>query len=50
MSKNLSAKYYQENKERRQKKLVKHLFLIKKKIKRNNVVVNITKNFQKMKK
>ena len=45
MSKNLSAKYYQENKERLQKKLVKDIkvFLEKKKEKSNNIVVNVTK-------
>ena len=51
MSKNLSVKYYQENKERLQKKLVKDIkvFLKKKKKKRENMVVNITKISQKMK-
>ena len=46
MSKNLSAKYYQENKERLQKKLVKDIkiSLKKKKKKSNNMVVNDTKN------
>ena len=39
---NLSAKYYQENKERLQKKLIK-IFLQKKKEKSNNMVVNVTK-------
>ena len=45
MSKNFSAKYYRENKERLQKKLVKDIkiFLKKKKKKRNNMVVNTTK-------
>ena len=40
MSKNLSAKYYQENKERLQKKLVKgiKIFLKKKKKKSVNMV------------
>ena len=44
---NLSAKYYQENKE----KLVKDIkiFLKKKKKKSNNMVVNVTKITQKMK-
>ena len=42
MSTNLSAKYYQENKERLQKKLIK-IFLQKKKEKSNNMVVNVTK-------
>ena len=52
MSKHLSAKNYQENKERLQKKLVKDnkIFLKKKKEKRNNMVVNVTKISQKMKK
>ena len=51
MSKTLSVKYYQENKERLQKKLVKDIkiFLKKKKKKRNNMVVNVTKISQKMK-
>ena len=50
MSKNLSAKCYQKNKEREQK-LVKDIkiFLRKKKKKSDNVVVNITKISQKMK-
>ena len=52
MSKNLSAKYYQKNKERLQKKLVKDIknFLKKQKKKSNNMVVNVTKISQKMKK
>ena len=51
MYKTLSGKYYQENKERRQKKLVKDIknFLKKKKKKSNNMVVNVTKIYQKMK-
>ena len=51
MSKNLSAKYYQANKERLQKKLVKDIkiFIKKKKKKSNNMVVNVTKTFQKKK-
>ena len=52
MSKNLSAKYYQKNKERLQKtKLVKDIkiFLKKKKTKSDNMVVNVTKISQKMK-
>ena len=51
MSKTLSAKYYQENKERLQKKLVKDIkiFLKKKKKKSNNMVLNVTKTSQKMK-
>ena len=52
MSKHLSAKYYQENKERLQEKLVKDvkIFLEKKKKKSNNIVVNVTKISEKMKK
>ena len=52
MSKNLSAKFYQGNKERLQKKLVKDIkiFLKKKKKRSNNVVVNFTKISQKIKK
>ena len=52
MSKNLSAKYYQESKESLQKKLVKDIkiFLKKKKKKSNNMVVNVTNISQKMKK
>ena len=51
MSKNLSAKYYQENKERPQKKLVKNIkiFLKKKKLKSNSMIVNVIKISQKMK-
>ena len=51
MSKSLSAKYYQENKERLQKNLVKDVKIrLKRKEKRsNNVVVNVVKIFQKMK-
>ena len=51
MSKNLSAKYYQENKERLQTKAhVRKIFLKKKKKKSNNMVANATKISQKMKK
>ena len=52
MSKNLSNKYCQENKERLQKKLVKDVkfFLRMKKRKSNNTVVNVTKISQKIKK
>ena len=41
MSKDLSAKYYQDNKERLQKKFVKDIkiFLKKKKKKRSNTIV-----------
>ena len=51
MPKTLSAKYYQENNERLQKKLVKDIkiFLEKKKKKSSNMVVNVTKISQKMK-
>ena len=51
MSKNLSARYYQENKERLRKKVVKDIkiFSKKKKKKSGNVVVNVTKISQKMK-
>ena len=51
MYQNLSAKYYQENKERLQKKLVKNIkiFLKKKKKKSDNMVVNVKKISQKMK-
>ena len=51
MSKNLSAKYYQENKERLQKKLAKDIkiFLKKKKKESNTMAVNVTKISQKMK-
>ena len=43
MPKNLSAKYYQENKERLQKKLVKDIKIFLKKKKNENMVVSITK-------
>ena len=44
MSKNSSAKYYQDNKERLQKKLLKDINLLKKKKERsNNMVVKDTK-------
>ena len=49
MSKTLSAKYYQENKERLQKKLVKDIKSFLKKKKSDNMVVNITKISHKMK-
>ena len=48
---NLSAKYYQENKERPQKEKVEKdikIFLNKKKKTNDNVVVNVTKTPQKM--
>ena len=45
MSKNLSVKYYQENKEKFPKKLIKDIkiFLQKIKKKSDNMVVNVTK-------
>ena len=55
MSKYLSAKIYQENNERLQKKNKKKLvidikiFLMKKKRKRDNVAVNVTGNFKRWK-
>ena len=51
MSKNLSGQYYQENKERLRKKLLKDIkiFLNKKKKKSNNMIVNVKKISQKMK-
>ena len=51
MSKDLSAKYYQNNKERLQKKArERYQSLSKKKKKKNdNMVVNDTKIYQKMK-
>ena len=52
MSKDLSAKYYENNKERIQKKLVKDIkvFLRKIKKKSNNMVMNGTKIYLNMKK
>ena len=50
MSKTLSAKYYQENKERSQKNVIDIKFsLKKKKLKSNNMVLNVTKISHKMK-
>ena len=51
MAKYSSAKFYQNNKERLQKKLVTDIkvFLRKKKKKSNNMVLNDTKLYQKMK-
>ena len=51
MSKYLSVTYYQKNKERLQKKLVKDIkiFLKKKKEKSSNMVKYVTKISQKMK-
>ena len=50
--KRLSAKCYQENKERIQKKLVKDIkiFVKKKKKKSNNMVMNVTKISRRVKK
>ena len=48
MSKNLSAKFYQENKERPQKKKLAQdikIFLKRKKKRSNNMVINVAKNF-----
>ena len=52
MYKNLWAKYQQDNRERLQKKLVKDvkIYLKKEKKKSNNMVVNLTKFSQKIKK
>ena len=51
MSKNLSAKYYQDNKERLQKKArERYQNLSKKEKKSDNMVVDITKISQKKKK
>ena len=52
MSKNLSAKYYQENKERLQEKVEKDIKIFQKKQTKNstNMVVNVTRISQKMKK
>ena len=52
MSKNSSAKYYQTNKERLQKKArerYQSLFKDEKEKKRSNMVMNDTKIYQKMK-
>ena len=51
MSKNSSAKYYQENKERLREKLVKDMktFLRKKKKMSDNMIVTVTKTSQKIK-
>ena len=50
ISKNLSAKYYHENKERLQKKLAKDIkIFLQKKKKSDNMVVNVTRISQKMK-
>ena len=51
MSTTLSTKYYQENKDRLQKKLMKNIkiFLKKKKKKSYNMVMNVKKISQKIK-
>ena len=51
MSKKLSAKYYQENKEGMQKKLAKDIkiFLKNKKKKSGNILMNVRKISQRMK-
>ena len=50
MSKHLSAKYHQENKERLQKKLVKDIkIFLKNKKKSDNMVENIAKILRNMK-
>ena len=50
ISKNLSGKYYHENKERLQKKLAKDIkIFLQKKKKSDNMVVNVTRISQKMK-
>ena len=52
MSKTLSAKYYEENKERLLKELVKDIKNLSKEEKEkqsNNMVMNVTKTTQKMK-
>ena len=43
MSKNFSAKYYQENKERLQEKFLQYIKIFLKKKKNSNMVVNVTK-------
>ena len=51
LSRNSSAEYYQENKERLQKKLIKDSkIFLEKKEKKKKMVVNITRISQKMKK
>ena len=50
MPKSLTARYYQENKERLLKNLVKDIkFFLKKKKKSNNLVMKVTKISQKIK-
>ena len=51
MSKNLSAKYYRENREKLQKKARENIKIFPKEEKESdNMVVNVTKISQKMKK
>ena len=51
LSRNSSAEYYQENKERLQRKLIKDSkIFLEKKEKKKKMVVNITRISQKMKK
>ena len=47
MSKNLSAKYYQESKERLQEKLAKDTKNVLKKKESNNMFVNVLKNLRR---
>ena len=49
MSQNSSAKYYQDSQERLQRKLVKDIKVFLKRRKRDNLVVNDTNIYQKMK-
>ena len=49
MSQNSSAKYYQDSQERLQKKLVKDIKVFLKRRKRDNLAVNDTNIYQKMK-
>ena len=49
MSKGLLDKYYQENTERVQKKLLNNIKIFLKKKKSNNVIVIVTKIFQQVK-
>ena len=49
MYRNLSAKYYQENKEKLQKKADERCQILSKEEKKNNMIVNVTKICQKKK-
>ena len=49
MFKDISTKYYQDNKERQQKKLVKDIKVFLKKQNSNNMLIKETKTFQKTK-